>query len=120
MPFDEELADRIRRALGPDADVTERKMFGGLAFMRAGKMFCGVVKDDLVVRVGPDRYGESLAKAHVRPMDFTGRPMNGYVFVGPSGCRTDESLEAWVALGAASVATLDDPAQSGRPKRPAH
>jgi TfoX/Sxy family transcriptional regulator of competence genes len=106
MPFDEALADRIRRAIGPRADVTEKKMFGGLAFLLDGKMFCGIVKDELMVRVGPERYEESLAKAHVRPMDFTGRPMNGYVFVGPSGCRTEKAVKAWVELGAAFVTTL--------------
>lgn len=117
MPFDEELANRIRSALGPDPEVTEKEMFGGLAFMRAGKMFCGIVKDELMVRVGPERYEESLAKAHVRPMDLTGRPMNGYVFVGSSGCRTEKAVRAWVEMGAAFVATLDHHAPSRRPKR---
>ncbi len=111
MPYDEALADRIRRALGPRPDVTEKKMFGGLAFLRDGKMFCGIVKDELMVRVGPERYEPSLAKAHVRPMDFTGRPMNGYVFVGASGCRTEKAVKAWIDLGAAFVATLE-----GRPR----
>ncbi len=111
MPYDEGLADRIRGALGPNAEVTERKMFGGLAFLRSGKMFCGIVKDELMVRVGPERYEESLAKAHVRPMDFTGRSMNGYVFVGASGCRTTKAVRSWVELGAAFVATLEDRSQ---------
>src|SRR5262245_50459763 len=106
MPYDEALADRIRKALGPDATVTERKMFGGLAFLREGKMFCGIVKDELMVRVGPERYAESLARPHVRPMDFTGRPMNGYVFVAPPGCLTEKAIRDWIERGSAFVATL--------------
>src|SRR5258707_938670 len=107
MAYDEALADRIRRAIGPRPGVTEKKMFGGLAFLLEGKMFCGIVKDDLMVRVGPDRYEAALAKAHVRPMDFTGRPMSGYVYVGPRGSRTVTALKRWVDQGAAFVATLD-------------
>lgn len=106
MSYDEKLADRIRRALGPRDDVEERKMFGGLAFLRDGKMFCGIAKDDLMVRVGPDGYEEALEKPHVRPMDFTGRPMKGYVFVAPAGRRTDAALRAWVNLSASFVGTL--------------
>ena len=60
MAYDEALADLIRRALGPRPDVSERKMFGGLAFLLDGKMFCGIVKDDLMVRVGPERYDAAL------------------------------------------------------------
>lgn len=69
-------------------------------------MFCGIANDDLMVRVGPERYEESLRKPHVRPMDFTGRPMKGYVYVGPAGRRTDAALRAWVTLSASFVATL--------------
>jgi TfoX/Sxy family transcriptional regulator of competence genes len=114
MSYDESLADRIRRALGPRPDVTEKKMFGGLAFLRDGKMCCGVVKDELMVRVGPARYEASLAKVHVRPMDFTGRPMNGYVFIEAPGCRTEKAVKAWIELGAELVATLEQ-----RPRGPA-
>jgi hypothetical protein len=106
MAYDLALADRIRRALAGRADVTEKAMFGGLAFLLDGKMFCGIVKSDLMVRVGPDRYEESLALRHVRPMDFTGRPMKGYVYVGPEGCRTLGTVRSWVDKGAAFVATL--------------
>jgi TfoX/Sxy family transcriptional regulator of competence genes len=113
MAFDEKLADRIRQAVGPRPDVTEKKMFGGLAFLQDGKMFVGIVKDDLMVRVGPERYDAALAEAHVRPMDFTGRPMVGYVFVGPGGSRTEKAVKTWVDQGAAFVATLE-----GRAKQP--
>ena len=115
MAYDEKLAERIRRALGPEDDIEERKMFGGLAFLRGGRMFVGITGDDLMVRVGPERYEESLAKRHVRPMDFTGRPMKGYVYVEPAGRRTDASLRAWVTLGARFVATV--PAEKSRRRR---
>jgi hypothetical protein len=106
MAYDEKLAERLRRAIGPQPDVTEKKMFGGLAFLRAGKMFIGIVANDLMVRVGPARYEADLAEAHVRPMDFTGRPMTGYVFVGPGGTKTPAMVKKWVGRGAAFVATL--------------
>jgi TfoX/Sxy family transcriptional regulator of competence genes len=115
MAYDEKLADRIRRALGPDDEIEERKMFGGIAFLRGGRMFVGITGDDLMVRVGPECYEESLGKAHVRPMDFTGRPMTGYVYVAPAGRRTDTALRAWVTLGSRFVATL--PAGKARPRR---
>ena len=111
MAFDETLADRIRRAMGPRADVTEKKMFGGLAFILDGRMFCGIAQDDLMVRVGRERYEAALEEAHVRPMDFTGRPMNGYVFVGPCGTRTEKAIKRWVEQGAAFVATVDGAAK---------
>lgn len=116
MAYDEELAKRIRRTLGPRADVTEQKMFGGVAFLLNGKMICGIVKDDLMVRVGPQRYEAALAEAHVRPMDFTGRPMNGYVFVGPRGTRTAAAIEEWTTRAVAFVATLEDDAK--KPRKP--
>ena len=116
MAYDEKLADRIRQALGPEGGIEERKMFGGIAFLRGGRMFVGITGDDLMVRVGPERYEESLDKPHVRPMDFTGRPMKGYVYVAPAGRRTDTSLRAWVTLGARFVATL--PAGKPRRRRP--
>ncbi len=74
--------------------------------MLNGKMCCGVIKDDLLVRVGPDRYEEALAKPHARPMDFTGRPFKGFVYVNPEGTRTTETLEAWVKLAIDFVASL--------------
>lgn len=116
MAYDEALADRVRRAIGPRSDVTEKKMFGGVAFLLDGKMFCGVASDDLMVRVGPDRHDEALARAHVRPMDFTGRPMKGYVFVSSAGCRTERAVKAWVDWSTAFVATVKK--TPARPRRP--
>jgi TfoX/Sxy family transcriptional regulator of competence genes len=116
MPYDPKLADRIRRALGTRTAVTEKAMFGGLAFLLEGKMFCGIVKNDLMVRVGPDRYEESLARPHVRPMDFTRKPMKGYVFVGPKGCRTPRLVRSWVDRGASFVTTVG-PSRAPRSNR---
>jgi TfoX/Sxy family transcriptional regulator of competence genes len=106
MAYDEVLADRIRDAIGPRNGVMEKKMFGGVAFLLDGKMFCGITNDDLMVRVGPDRHEASLAEAHVRPMDFTGRPMKGYVFVGAKGTKSQDAVRKWVELATAFVATL--------------
>jgi TfoX/Sxy family transcriptional regulator of competence genes len=106
MSYDEKLADRIRRAVGSKRGVTEKQMFGGIAFLLRGKMFCGVLKKDLMVRVGPERYEEALASRHVRPMDFTGRPMKGYVYVAPAGTAKQTAIDKWVGLGAAFVTTL--------------
>jgi hypothetical protein len=75
-------------------------------------MFCGVATKDLMVRVGAEQHEKALARPHVRPMDFTGRPMKGYVFVGPEGCRTQRQVEAWVERGASFVATIE-----ARPRR---
>jgi hypothetical protein len=116
MAYDPALADRIRRVLASRAGVTEKPMFGGLTFLLNGKMFCGIVKGDLMVRVGPERYEESLARRHVRPMDFTGRPMTGYVYVGPGGSRTINMVRSWVDEGAAFVATLG-PLRAPRSRR---
>jgi TfoX/Sxy family transcriptional regulator of competence genes len=106
MAYDAELADRVRDALGPRDGLTERKMFGGLSFMLRGNMCCGVVKDDLVVRVGQERFESALARPHARPMDFTGRPLSGMVYVGPEGHRSDDDLADWVKLGVDFAASL--------------
>jgi TfoX/Sxy family transcriptional regulator of competence genes len=103
MPFDEKLAARIRRVLRRHTDITERKMFGGLAFMRNGKMCCGIVGQDLMVRVLEEDVASALRRAHVRPMDFTGRPLRGFVYVAPQGVATDDSLREWVRKGVAFV-----------------
>ena len=116
MAYNDALADRIRRAVRPRPDVIEKKMFGGLAFLLGGKMFCGIVKDDLMVRVGPERYEAALAEPHVRPMDFTGRPMEGYVYVAASGAKTEKAIHKWVEQGAAFVATLEGGAKKQRAK----
>jgi len=97
MSYDEGLAKRVREALLDHRDISEKKMFGGLAFMARGYMFVGILGNVLMARVGPDCYEDSLAKPHVRVMDFTGRPMKGYVFVDPPGFERGSDLSAWIA-----------------------
>lgn len=118
MAYDESLAERIRAVLGARPDVTEKKMFGGVAFLRDGKMFIGVVRDDLMVRVGPVNHEAALADANVRPMDFTGRPMVGYVYVNPDGTANAEQVRPWVELAWAFVDTVEaSPKRSGGRKK---
>ena len=102
----------IRAVLEEEKGVGEKKMFGGVAFLVDGKMFVGIVKQDLMVRVGPERYRAALKRKHVRPMDFTGKPMEGYVYVAPEGVAEDDQLAEWVRLGAAFARSL--PAKGGR------
>jgi TfoX N-terminal domain len=87
VAYDEDLANRVRTVLPAGEPVTERQMFGGLAFMLGGRMFCGIVKDALMARLGPEAAGRALGQPHVRPMDFTGRPMKGMVFIDPQDWR---------------------------------
>jgi len=81
-------------------------MFGGLAFMVNGHMCCGIVRKDLVVRTGPDEYEAALSQPHARPMNFTGRPMRGFVYVGPSGCQSTRDLKTWILRGLHFVLSL--------------
>lgn len=106
MAFDESLADRVRDVLAPRAELTERRMFGGIAFMVGGNMAVGVLGGDLMVRLDPVDAGRALAEPHVRPMDFTGKPMKGMVFVGPDGTVANAELAAWVDAGADHAASL--------------
>lgn len=99
MAYDERLAQRIREVLATRSDVVEKKMFGGLAFMLRGNMCCGVTRDDMMVRVGPEAYEEALALPHAREMDFTGKPLKGFVYVGQEGFESDDDLLAWVGRG---------------------
>ena len=95
MAYDEQLAERVRGVLPDPAAVREQKMFGGLAFMVGGHMFCGVMKDELMLRLGPDGAEQALTRPHVRVMDFTGRPMKGMVLVGREGLK-GAALRRWV------------------------
>jgi len=106
MAFDEGLAERIRDTLADVRGVSERRMFGGLAFMLHGNMFVGVVGSTLMARVGPIQHPSALGRPHVREMDFTGRPMKGYVYVDEAGTAEDADLAAWVGACRGYVATL--------------
>ena len=99
MAYDEGLAQRLRELFADRSDVVEKKMFGGLAFMVRGHMSVGVNKADLMLRCGPDRYKEVLALPHAREMDFTKKPLKGFVYVDPSGFESDEELQRWVEVG---------------------
>lgn len=104
MAYDEALAERVRTVL-EDREVREQKMFGGLAFMLAGHMCCGVLGDELLVRVGRDEYAAALARPGAHEMDFTGRPMRGFVVVAPEALK-GRALRTWVQRGTAFVDTL--------------
>lgn len=104
MAYDEQLAVRIRKLLKGRRTLVEKKMFGGLAFLLNGKMFAGILKKGLVVRVGPKDHDAALEDAHTRPMDFTGRPMRGYVYVSPAGTKDAARLQKWIARGLDCVA----------------
>jgi TfoX/Sxy family transcriptional regulator of competence genes len=106
MAYDEALASRVREVAGQSAVVSERKMFGGLCFMVEGNMACGVVGDELMLRVGPAAHAAALARPGARPMDFTGRPMKGMVYVGAEAIATDADLAAWLGLGLAFAHSL--------------
>jgi hypothetical protein len=96
MAFDEALAERIRLLLVARNDVREQRMFGGLTFLVGGNMCCGVHGDELIVRVAPEHQQDLLARPHTRPMDFTRRPMRGFVTVAATGLE-DGALRGFVA-----------------------
>jgi TfoX/Sxy family transcriptional regulator of competence genes len=96
MAYSEELAARIRKALVRRQGVSEKKMFGGITFMLRGHMCCGVVKDELVLRLGLEQGEKALTKPYTRECDFTGRSMKGMVIVAPGGYETDDALRRWV------------------------
>jgi TfoX/Sxy family transcriptional regulator of competence genes len=106
MAYDEGLAQRIQDLLVDQDGLEGKKMFGGIGFLVYGNMACGVNKDALIVRVGPDAYQAALAKPHTRQFDMAGRPMRGWVMVDPEGHSEQESLEAWVHQGLDFALTL--------------
>ena len=99
MAYDEGLAQRIREVLGEQPGLVEKKMFGGIGFMVHGNMACGVHKDAFIVRVGPEKHEEALARPHTKPFDITGRAMKGWIMVTSDGYESDEALEDWVQQG---------------------
>ena len=120
MAYDEVLAARVRTVLqdkvAPPTETVEKKMFGGLCFMVGGHMCCGITGSDMLVRVGPERYDSALTQPHARPMDFTGRPMKGIVYVDSDGLAEDEQLGQWLGMGLEYVSGL--PPKQGRAKKP--
>lgn len=99
MAYDEGLTQRIREMLPSQSEYVEKKMFGGVGFMLQGNMSVGVNKDDLIVRVYPERFEELVGRPHARPFDMTGRPMKGWIMVSAGGHGSDEDLQEWVEEG---------------------
>ena len=106
MAFDDQLAERIRQHLGERRDVTEKKMFGGLAFLVNGNMCCGVHGRELIVSLDPEQTGRALSKPHTRAFDLTGRPMKGWILVQPQGLTTKAVLSKWVQAGMKYASSL--------------
>lgn len=98
MAYDEKLADRIREILVDQPKVEEKQMMGGVAFMVDNKMCVGVIKDEMMARIGPDAFDEAVEKNGCRPMDFTKKPMKGWVFIGPDGIDNVKDLTYWIEL----------------------
>ena len=106
MAYDEGLGQRIRERLEDRPGISEKKMFGGLCFLASGNMCCGIVVDELMVRVGPSAYADCLARPHAREMDFTGKAMKGMVYVATAGFECDAGLDSWLERGLAFAESL--------------
>lgn len=106
MAFDEALAARVRKAMARRRGVVEKKMFGGVGFLIGGNTTAGAWKEFLILRLGPDDGEAALREPHVRPFDITGKPLAGWVMVGPEGSATDADVAGWVRRAVAYVKTL--------------
>ncbi len=106
MAYDEGIAQRLPEAYQDLPGITEKKMFGGIACLVDGHMSCAVNGDKMMVRVGPEQYSVALSWPHSREMDFTGRPLKGFVYVAPPGFESDDALGSWVRPSLEFVATL--------------
>jgi len=98
MAYDETLAQRTRETLATQPNVEEKNMMGGLTFMVYGKMCVGILRDDLMARIDPEVYETALTKKGCRKMDFTGKPMKGFVFISPDGTKRKADLDYWIGL----------------------
>lgn len=98
MAYNEQLAERVREHFSEHRKVEEKKMMGGLTFMVNSKMCVGILNDDLMLRIAPEEYEKALQRTGCREMDFTGRPMKGFVFVGPDGTKGKKQLDSWISL----------------------
>ncbi len=106
MPYNEGLLIRVLKLLGKTNQIEQKKMFGGVCILLNGNMLCGVESTRLMLRVGPEKYEFALAKKHATKMDFTGKPLTGFVFVNEAGYKTDRDLKRWIDLGLSFVSTL--------------
>jgi TfoX/Sxy family transcriptional regulator of competence genes len=98
MPYSEKLANRIRERLAPLSNIEEKEMMGGLTFMYNDKMCVGIIKDELMCRIDPDLHETAISKTGCRTMDFTNRPMKGYVMIDETGLKTQKDFEYWINL----------------------
>lgn len=117
MAYDEKLAARVRRLLSRQPELSERKMFGGICFLLRGHMCCGVLGDQLIVRVEREHYEAALKRPHTRVMDITGRPMRGFVVILPKGYATGKALGAWLAVGTRCAHSLPAKRATKRPRK---
>lgn len=99
MPFDNKLAKRVRKILEKIEGLSEKKMFGGLCFLINGNMALGLVNEDLMIRVRPDSYEKMLSQPHLRKMDFTGKPLKGFLYIDAKGTESEKDLRKWVLKG---------------------
>lgn len=106
MAYDEELAERMRTKLKSSRGVTEKKMFGGVGFLFNGNMACGIIKDDLIVRLSEDEFTKALKRKHVRVFDYSGRPLKGWIYVSAEGYTSDKALAGWIEKGIAFAKSL--------------
>lgn len=106
MAFDERLAERIRVAMGARMGMTEKKMFGGIAFLLKGNLCCGVLGDEMIARIPPERMESALAEPHTRIFDMTGRPMKGWILVAPAGLSSKRQLARWIRVAVEFATSL--------------
>lgn len=106
MAYDARLAERVKTLIEKRPGFSEKKMFGGIAFMIRGNMCCGVVRNDLMIRLTPEQVVDGLQQPHTRPMDFSGKPMKSMLYVGPAGVDAEDDLEKWVRAAVRFVLTL--------------
>ena len=115
MPYNDRLAERIHRILADKEGFTERRMFGGIAFMLNGNMCCGVINDYLILRLGSEEAQRALREPHAKEFDLTGRPTKGIILVTPSGYASEDSLRRWLRRAADFTSSLQ-PKGSKNPK----
>jgi len=106
MAYNEKLSQRVKGLLQKTRGIEDKKMFGGIGFLLHGNMACGILNDELIIRVGPDGYEDALALPHTRKFDIMGRAMKDWVMVSKAGCSSDQDLSTWVQRGLSFAASL--------------
>jgi TfoX/Sxy family transcriptional regulator of competence genes len=117
MAYNPQLLERIRAVLAQRTDVTEKKMFGGVAFMVRGNMACGPHGDNLLIRIGEEAAAKAMTEKHVKPMMFTGRPLKPFATIEAPGLKTESQLRRWVTMAADYAASLPPKAGKAKPKK---